>query len=150
MPDVKFTSNPPSPASRALTSSVPVTGEPVESGSIPTEFVADEPILVNPPIPQTILIHILEDGFSAHGQIWYRGQEIEYITNEQVYYDTLDKFGNSWLGLDDSDQMRRYGRVYFRPGPWPGLHYEDETSAEAEKKRGRKPRPLASVVGGRR
>lgn len=99
---------------------------------------------------ETILVHILEDGFSAHGQVWYRGQEIEYVKNETVYKDTLDRDGNSWLDLDPRGQMRRYGRVYFAPGPWPGVEYEDENSREAELKRGKKPRALAPVSAGRR
>lgn len=101
-------------------------------------------------ISSNFLVHIVEDGFSAHGQIWYRGQEIEYSTDEQVYKDTMDRYGKSWLDLDDAGQMRKYGRVYFRRGPWPGNEWEDENSREAEQKRGRKPRPLAPVSAARR
>jgi hypothetical protein len=120
--------------------------------SVVSAPIPSEPDVAPVPVeePQVILIHILEDGFSAHGQIWYRGQEIEYVTDEVVYKDTMDRFGDSWLALDDRGQMQRYGRIYFRHGPWPGQPYADDNSLEAELKRGRKPRAIAPVSAARR
>jgi hypothetical protein len=94
----------------------------------------------------TILIHILEDGFTAAGQVWYRGQEIEYIVGEQAFEDTKDRHGRSWLACDDATQMQRWGRVMFRRGPWPGASYDDPRAAAAELARGRRPKSLAGIA----
>jgi hypothetical protein len=77
---------------------------------------------VAPGAEGNILIHFLEDGFTALGSVWYRGQELEFEPNSGAYADTCDRFGWSWLSLagDDFGQVERYGKVYFRPGPWPG------------------------------
>jgi hypothetical protein len=79
-----------------------------------------------------ILIHFLEDGFTAFGQVWYRGQEVEVAAGSQQYRDTCDRFGRSWLELrnDEFAQADRWGKVMFRSGPWPGKKYSDATQFE--------------------
>lgn len=69
-----------------------------------------------------ILIHFTEDGITALGQIWVRGQQLEFTPGSPAYRDTCDRYGRSWLELanDESAQMRRWGKVMFRRGPWPG------------------------------
>lgn len=69
-----------------------------------------------------ILIHFLEDGFTALGRVWYRGQELEFETGGQPYRDTFDRNGSTWLSLVDDEfgQVEKYGKVMFRRGPWPG------------------------------
>lgn len=99
-----------------------------------------------PGVIETIIVHILEDGFTAAGRVWYRGQELEYTVGEQSFEDTKDRLGVSWLLYDDSDQMRHWGRVMFRRGPWPGLEYEDSRAASAERTRGRRPPALAGIA----
>jgi len=84
-----------------------------------------EPELVVPEHPGAagnILIHFLEDGFTALGKVWYRGQELEFEPDSQAYRDTCDRTGRSWLELRGNDfaQVKRWGKVMFRPGPWPG------------------------------
>lgn len=100
------------------------------------------------PKEKTILFHVAEDGFTAAGQVWVRGQELEYVVGSPEYQDTLDKDGNSWLDLvgDDAAQMQRWGKVMLRPGPWPGATFEDEAAAAAEKKRARKPPRLTDKI----
>lgn len=73
----------------------------------------------------TILIHILEDGFTFLGRTWYRGQEVSF--GEKAYEETKDRHGNSWLQLDDEGQFLRWGRINFRRGPWPGQRKYAET-----------------------
>lgn len=77
--------------------------------------------------PGNICIHFVEDGLSALGHIWVRGQELEFDPKGQAYKDTCDRNGNSWLDLvdDDSAQMERWGSVKFRRGPWPGKRLTD-------------------------
>lgn len=72
-----------------------------------------------------ILIHILEDGFTAWGDIWYRGQQIKIDVPSRQYEATKDRNGYSWLSMTESDQYSRYGKLYFRHGPWPGKKYSD-------------------------
>jgi hypothetical protein len=83
---------------------------------------------------ENILIHFLEDGFTALGQVWYRGQELEFTKGSAVYRDTCDRNGRSWLDLcrDDFAQVERYGRVMFRSGPWGGKSYKDAVKAPYE------------------
>lgn len=79
-----------------------------------------------------IVIHFLEDGFTALGQVWYRGQELEFAPDGGAFADTRDRNGDSWLDLrhDEFAQVERWGKVMFRPGPWPGKDYTDATSFE--------------------
>lgn len=69
-----------------------------------------------------ILIHFLKDGLSALGNMWHRGQELEFTVGSRAYLNTKDKFGRSWLDLVDNEgeQMAKFGEVMFRRGPWPG------------------------------
>lgn len=73
---------------------------------------------VPPPPPQarTVLIHILEDGFTAFGQVWFRGQELEVQVNGPRWENA-----RLWILLDDFGQMALYGKINFRHGPWPGV-----------------------------
>lgn len=95
-----------------------------------------------------ILLHFVEDGFTADGAVWVRGQELEYHKGTAEYEQTLDRNGVSWLDLvgDEAAQMDRFGKVMFRPGPWPYDEFEDEAAAKAERKRGRKPPKLDQKV----
>lgn len=79
-------------------------------------------MLAQPGSGENIVIHILEDGFTALGQIWYRGQELEFEVGSQAYKDTFDRRGQTWLSLagDDGAQIDKWDRVMFRVGPWPG------------------------------
>lgn len=72
-----------------------------------------------------ILIHFVADGFTALGQVWYRGQEIEFTPGSGAYEDTKDRNGKSWLDLRDDEyaQIDRYGEQKFRSGPWRGKTY---------------------------
>jgi hypothetical protein len=92
---------------------------------------------------EKILIHFLIDGFTACGRVWMRGQELEFDVGGLPYEDTKDRNGESWLDLDDAAQMIRYGKVYFRRGPWPGAEWEDPDAAAKEQAR----RRSAPVLG---
>ncbi len=85
--------------------------------------------LNNPGDGSNIVIHFLEDGLSALGQIWYRGQELEFEVGSRAHKDTYDRSGKSWLDLrnDEFAQVDRFGKIMFRNGPWPGKTYADGT-----------------------
>ena len=101
---------------------------------------------------EKILIHFLEDGCSFGGQVWYRGQEVEFTVGSDNYQKQFDTKGRSWLDLadDKAAQFKRWGRQMFASGPWPGKPWGDtsgltdpdeikaaEAAAEAERRRGR-------------
>jgi hypothetical protein len=68
----------------------------------------------------TQLIHFLEDGLTFAGQVWFRGQEIELDRGSLRWQQA-----QPWINLDDFAQVRRFGKVMFRKGPWPGVRYVD-------------------------
>lgn len=102
----------------------------------------DEPVNTSgaddPHGADSILIHFVVDGFTVLGQVWYRGQEVEFDSGGPAYHATKDSRGRSWLDLSDADQLEQYGAVFFRRGPWPGRDYEDEQAGRAEKGRRRR------------
>ena len=92
-------------------------------------------------VDQTILLHFIEDGFSAFATVWYRGQELEVVKGSRSYEATLDRNVESWLDLVDNDyeQAKRFGKVMFRKGPWFGEPSSDPEYLARELKRNRKP-----------
>lgn len=74
-----------------------------------------------------IVIHFVNDGLTALGQVWYRGQDLEIAPGSPAYRETCDRNGKSWLALrgDPAAQEARWGREYFREGPWAGKSYVD-------------------------
>lgn len=92
----------------------------LERGKKEPEVELDVP--ANPGDGSNIVIHFLEDGFTALGQTWVRGQELEFEPDSQAYRDTCDRHGRSWLELrnNEFEQVDRWGVIMFRNGPWPG------------------------------
>lgn len=86
----------------------------------------------------TRLIHFLEDGFTAFGTTWYRGQELD-LSNESDFRQTKDLDGVSWVDMSPAEQQRRYGKIIFMAGPWPHEQWDDEEAAAAELARKRRP-----------
>lgn len=90
---------------------------------------------------ERILIHFLEDGFMAFGNIWYRGQEVEVSVNSREYAATV-RNGQSWIDLRDdfAGQVERYGSHKFASGPFrprKGEVFNDDVAAE-DRRRGRR------------
>jgi hypothetical protein len=65
---------------------------------------------------ETVLLHLVEDGLTAFGQVWFRGQELEVEVDGPRWEEA-----RKWVLLDDRQQMERWKRIMFRRGPWPGL-----------------------------
>jgi hypothetical protein len=85
------------------------------------------PVPDSPPVPfdgpDSYLIHFVEDGHTAFGQVWYRGQELLVKKDSDQFKQTLtdpEDASTTWLALDEYGQIRRWGRRVFRPGAWPG------------------------------
>lgn len=87
-----------------------------------------------------ILIHFKEDGFSAFGEIWHRGQEL--LITERDYERTRDTLGNSWLDIRDDREAQedRYGKQMFATGPFVPRKNEvfDDVLVAEDARRGRK------------
>lgn len=162
MPEPRFTDGPSSPSGpppgksvRARGPVTPPDAEDVIASLEPDDDLqalvaeaTDRPVVVAPsPFVEgeTILIHVREDGFTANGRVWYRGQELEFVVGEEHYQDTVDRHGKSWLSLDENDQIHQYGQVMFGRGEWPGGQYENEKASEAERRRGRTPPTIGKV-----
>lgn len=86
---------------------------------------------------EVLTIHILEDGFTRLGRVWYRGEEI--VFGPQAYENTKDRNGVSWLNMDDDAQIDKWGHVKFRKGPWPGKRQYEEESLQNVSNRSQAP-----------
>ena len=70
------------------------------------------------PAGEVIRIHFLEDGLTALGKVFYRGEELEFVVGSAAHKDTFDRLGRSWLDLrkDEFGQVDRFGKVMFAGG----------------------------------
>lgn len=96
-----------------------------ENVAADTNMLAAPVIPVVPPgTPNTRIIHFMEDGFTALGKIWYRGEEFVVVEGSPTWAETTNKYGVSWVDMSEDEQYEKYGRRYFRDGPWRGKGYE--------------------------
>jgi hypothetical protein len=58
------------------------------------------------------LIHFVEDGFTLGGRVYYRGEQ--YVAAHDA----------EWAHLSGTEQVIRYGKRFYRPGPWDGDGYD--------------------------
>lgn len=90
---------------------------------------------------ETILVHVVLDGFIALGEVWYRGQELEFEIGSPAHRQTFNSKGESWLDLagDLQAQYDRWGKQYLAVGPFVGLRGEkfDDEVARSDARRGR-------------
>jgi hypothetical protein len=75
-----------------------------------------------------VLIHFIEDGLTAFGQVWYRGQELE-IGPEHPRWEEA----RGWITLTRYQQVDRWGRQFFEHGPWPGRRSYTEEQGSFER-----------------
>lgn len=79
---------------------------------------------VDPGTPGARVIHFMEDGFTALGKIWYRGEEFHFVEGSENHLETVNKHGISWTDMTEDEQYEKYGKRYFREGPWRGKGFE--------------------------
>lgn len=81
------------------------------------------------------IVHILVDGFTALGKVWYRGQEITVVPDSDEWKSTVDTEGNTWLNLTAQEQNLRYGKQVFARGHWPygGFDLDDPMLTDEER-----------------
>lgn len=96
----------------------------------------------DPETPDDIIaFHFIEDGFSAWGEIWYRGQEVKIVKGSDAYNETVDREGNTWIDLVDKPgkQIARWKKIFLVPGPWEGEPWTDPKAKLAEERRAGSP-----------
>lgn len=159
MPEPKFTNEGPPPDGKTVRAArgpvTPPDAEDIVASLEPDDSIDElvamatdkpvEPVAAQFEDGQEILIHVREDGFTANGRVWYRGQELLFEAGSEAYRDTQDRHGRSWLALSDNDQIRTYGQVMFGLGPWPGGAYDNQKALEAERLRGRTPPTIGKI-----
>lgn len=56
-------------------------------------------------------------GESSDGRVFHRGEEL--VLTADIIEASKDRLGNSWLDLDASEQVKRYGKQVWGHGPVP-------------------------------
>lgn len=59
-------------------------------------------------------IHFVDDGFFFLHKVWVRGEEFTAVEGDENW----DKVKNL-IEMTSEQQRRRWGKVFFYPGPWP-------------------------------
>lgn len=88
---------------------------------------------------EKILFHVTQDGFTAFGQVWLRGQEIEVEVGTPAYERTKNALGVSWLDLRDDlqGQYDKWRTQYIKGGPFiarPNEKFDDEVAREDQRR----------------
>jgi hypothetical protein len=79
---------------------------------------------------EKIVIHFVDDGLSALGHVYLRGQEIAIGPDHPRWPDVV-----GWIMLTPEQQKARYGRQYFAPGPVPVQEDAEQQFQEVEARR---------------
>lgn len=74
----------------------------------------------DPSAEGAVTIHFVDDGFTGLGKIWYRGEELTVAPGSPNWDALTDRtLGRMVLQLNEAEQVARWGRRLFAPGPWP-------------------------------
>lgn len=105
-------------------------------------FEQAEPQFV-PTEGEAVLIHFVADGFTAFGQVWFLGQELEIGPDHPRWAEA-----RRWITMSRFEQIERYGAHKFDPGPWPGRPYADAAGSFERLMTGPKDKPVPVAVPG--
>ncbi len=61
-----------------------------------------------------ITIEFIEDGLTAWGRVWEKGKTATVRVNGDSWKETCGRDGKSYLELNVPDQIKRWGKAYFR------------------------------------
>lgn len=90
----------------------------------------------NPMAEGSITVHFVEDGLTLLGRVWYRGEELTVEPGSAQW-----NIAHKVLEMDEYAQEAKWGRRFFREGPWRGKRLdeiEDEVITEADREALRK------------
>lgn len=79
---------------------------------------------LSPTATDVMTINFTEDGLTAFGRVWYRGETVSVERGSADWEMTLDGEGYSWMDLDEDAQIDKWGVRMFRPGKWSGKSYD--------------------------
>jgi hypothetical protein len=85
------------------------------------------PEQIVPSTGEAVLIHFTEDGLTAFGRVWYRGQELAIGPDHPRWPEAV-----GWVTLTKAQQYERWGKQYFDTGPWPFQHSYVDPAAQYE------------------
>lgn len=93
--------------------------------SVEDQLKAEAVTEVDPDAPDVITVNFVEDGLTALGRVWYRGEELS-VKRGSREWDQLynQRRGKSVLEFSEDEQIARWGMRMFRPGQWQGHSYE--------------------------
>ena len=102
---------------------------------------------VDPSNPNAVTVHFLDDGHTVLGRVWYRGEEATVLRGSEEW-NTDAKY---WIELSEHDQVRKYGKRIFAPGPWPysGYDVEDPELNESERELLKRANSRRAISGGK-
>lgn len=75
---------------------------------------------VDPNDASAVTVHFLDDGFTALGRVWYRGEQITVSKNSKEW----EEDGRHWMKMTEYDQIKKYGKRLFGHGEWPYSGYD--------------------------
>jgi hypothetical protein len=75
---------------------------------------------VDPNSPNTVTVHFLDDGFTAMGRVWYRGEQYTCSKDSSEWVEEA----RNWMMMSEYDQVKKYGRRLFAQGQWPYTGYD--------------------------
>lgn len=64
---------------------------------------------------RSYVIEFLEDGLTAFGTVWSKGQRVTVVKDSREWATTINRRGeDSWVLLSNKGQLGRWGKVYFK------------------------------------
>lgn len=96
------------------TAKKPVTKKPVTQEKPKTEsFESLVEATEEAPVAPTIRVKFVETGFTAFQKVWSAGEELEVEIGGPQYESSKNIYGDSWLDMDQTDQISKWGKVLF-------------------------------------
>lgn len=103
-------------------------------------FAAQEPEEIVPVAGDNVVIHFVDDGFTAFGKVWLRGNQLSIGPSHPRWPDAV-----RWITLTPPEQFERYGKQYFAPGPVQRQESAREQWLQVEARRHMRP-PQVSML----
>lgn len=92
------------------------TSESAQAQAAPPDLSDVEP---DPAADDAVTIHFVEDGLTLFGKVWYRGEELTVRPGTQQWEEACDREGRMLLSMTETEQVLRWEKRFFAPGPWP-------------------------------
>ena len=105
---------------------------PVQQPWVDHPDVQRDPHTSDLPTEGSVTVHFITTGLTALGHTWNRGEEITVSPGSHKWQQLTDaSIGRMILSLDEVEQIRRWGKRFFAPGPWP---YTVDDAVDAPRK----------------